>query len=253
MTYHFLNSQARSDEAFARQDDEDHHQGPHAFTNVNVGLVSQVPIDYMHLVCLGVVRRLIGLWMKGPLTVRLPARDVDRISKKLLALRPHIPSEFARMPRALTEVNRWKATEFRQFLLYTGPVVLREVLRADVYANFLLLSTAMSMLVSPYFATKLNDYANSLLHSFVKHFALLYGEDQLVYNVHGLTHLAQDAKHFGNLDGISSFPYKNYLQKLKGFVRKPSNPLAQVIRRLSEGSNGGVTSDQPIKLCKEHA
>lgn len=189
----------------------------------------------MHLVCLGVVRRLICLWMKGPLTVRLPARDVDRISRNLLTLRPHIPSEFARRPRALKEVDRWKATEFRQFLLYTGPVVLREVLRPDVYANFLLLSTAMSVLVSPYFATQHSDYANSLLHAFVKHFARLYGEDQLVYNVHGWSHLAQDAKRFGNLDVISSFPYENYLQKLKSFVRKPTNPLAQIIRRLSEG------------------
>lgn len=253
MTYPLMNSQTRSDEAFARQEDEEHHHGPHAFTNVHFGLVSQVPLDYMHLVCLGVVRRLIFLWMKGPLTVRLPGRDVDRISRNLLSLRPHIPSEFARRPRALNEVDRWKATEFHQFLLYTGPVVLREVLSPDLYANFLLLSTAMAMLVSPFFARKYNEYANSLLHAFVEHFARLYGNDQLVYNVHGLTHLAQDAKHFGNLDVISSFPYENYLQKLKGFVRKPSNPLAQIIRRLSEGLNGGVTSDQPIKLCKEHA
>jgi len=90
-----MNSQTRSDEAFARQEDEEHHHGPHAFTNVHFGLVSQVPLDYMHLVCLGVVRRLIFLWMKGPLTVRVPGRDVERISRNLLSLRPHIPSEFA--------------------------------------------------------------------------------------------------------------------------------------------------------------
>lgn len=105
--------------------------------------------------------------------------------------------------------------------------MLREVLRPDLYANFLLLSTAMAMLVSPLSARKYNKYANSLLHAFVKHFALLYGNDQLVYNVHGLTHLAQDAKLFGNLDVISSFPYENYLQNLKGFVRKPSSPNNQ--------------------------
>lgn len=54
MSYPLMNSQTRSDEAFARQEDEEHHHGPHAFTNVDFGLVSQVPLDYMHLVCLGV-------------------------------------------------------------------------------------------------------------------------------------------------------------------------------------------------------
>ncbi|CAM4652820.1 unnamed protein product [Leuciscus chuanchicus] len=35
MTYPLMNSQTRSDEAFARQEDEEHHHGPHAFTNVH--------------------------------------------------------------------------------------------------------------------------------------------------------------------------------------------------------------------------
>ena len=34
------------------------------------------------------------------------------------------PREFARGPRTTADLLRYKATEFRQFLLYTGPVVL---------------------------------------------------------------------------------------------------------------------------------
>lgn len=91
-------------------------------------MVSQFPLDYMHLVCLGVMKR------------RLGSRVIDDISQHLLNLKSHIPSEFARKPRSLKEIDRWKATEFRQFLLYTGPVVLAEILHPNMYKNFLLLS-----------------------------------------------------------------------------------------------------------------
>ncbi|XP_076876019.1 uncharacterized protein LOC143525682 isoform X1 [Brachyhypopomus gauderio] len=147
MTYPLVNCVNRTDESFSIRADEEHHQGPHPFTGVNIGMVSQFPLDYMHLVCLGVVRRLINLWLKGPLCVRLPSRLVDRISDSLLSFRAHIPDEFARKPRSLKEVDRWKATEFRQFLLYTGTVVLRDTLNPEVYSNFLLLSTAIAILV----------------------------------------------------------------------------------------------------------
>uniref|UniRef100_A0A8B9REN1 SCAN box domain-containing protein n=1 Tax=Astyanax mexicanus TaxID=7994 RepID=A0A8B9REN1_ASTMX len=64
---------------------------------------------------------MVNLWLKGPLNTRLPSNTVKRISENLYL---YIPEEFARKTRPLSEVARWKATEFRQFLLYTGPVVL---------------------------------------------------------------------------------------------------------------------------------
>jgi len=42
----------------------------------------------------------------------------------LASVRKHISDEFARKPRSLSEVKMWKATELRQFLLYTGPIAL---------------------------------------------------------------------------------------------------------------------------------
>lgn len=69
------------------------------------------------------------------------------------------------------------------------------------------------------------------------HFCQIYGDDMAVYNVHGLVHLAKDAVTYGSLECISSFPFENFLSKLKHLVRKPHFPLQQVIRRLSEQIN----------------
>ena len=82
------------------------------------------------------------------LNCRLPSSAIQVISERLLQLRSCIPSEFARKPRGLTEIDRWKATEFRQFLLYTGPVLLQGILSSQLLNNFLVLAAAMTMLMS---------------------------------------------------------------------------------------------------------
>ena len=124
MTFPELTAQARTDVAFDEMQDEHHHTGISPLRNLKLGLVSQFVLDYMHLVCLGVVRKLIILWTKGPLRCRISANTTKMISEKLWAIRGYLPREFSRKPRSLFEVRQWKATEFRQFLLYTGPVVL---------------------------------------------------------------------------------------------------------------------------------
>lgn len=130
---------------------------------------------------------------------------------------------FARRPSSLRELDRWKATELRQFLLYSGPVALAPYLNSIVYNNYLLFYTGMCIFVSPRLSSQYNKYAHTLLTIFVRHVGELYGKDAILYNVHGLVHLSADAQLHACLDGILSFPYENYLHKLKRFVRRLSS------------------------------
>lgn len=108
----------------------------------------------MHCVILGVMKKMIMLW-KGSGEIgrvgvnkqKLPSNLVKQISTRLIALKKYIPSDFSRKPRSLDELSRWKATELRQFLLYTGPVVLYLQVSKKIYYNFLYLNVAI-----------LNDY-----------------------------------------------------------------------------------------------
>lgn len=54
--------------------------------------------------------------------------------------------EFSRKPRSLEDLKYYRATEFRQLLLYIGPIVLQGLLDHDIYLNFLILHVSLRIL-----------------------------------------------------------------------------------------------------------
>ena len=181
--------------------------------------VSSVCLDYMHLICLGVVRKILNLLIHGPLKVRFASAIMKSVSDGLCSLQTWVRKEFVRKPRSLVFLKQWKATEFRQFLLYSGPVVQLQIAKQfpRVYQNFLTLHTACFILCSPEMCANVDAvlYASSLLRVFVADFAEIYGIHFVSHNVHNLIHLAQDVLKFGCLNNFSAFPFENFLQMLK--------------------------------------
>jgi hypothetical protein len=248
MTYPETIVRLRTDSSFTDMIDEEHHLGSSPLAGV-VQMVSMFPIDYMHLCCLGVTRKLLNIWLKGKnKATRLPSQTVATISKQLLMINVLTPCEFNRKPRELSEIDRWKATELRSFMLYWGPIVLKDSLPSEIYDHFMLFSVGMYLLLSPGVCVKMLAFAEKLMVSFVDYYGQLYGREEIVYNVHQLIHLAEEYKKFGPLDNISAFPYENCLGQIKHLLRKPHQPLQQVVKRLSEMPPGRTQnpSSDPI-------
>lgn len=255
IVFRSISATRRSDTSFLLQQDEEHHIGLSPLSKLNIGLVSSFPIDYMHACCLGVVRKLLNFWLGGNLETRLPSRLVNKLSERMISLRHCFPLEFNRKPRGLDELQRWKATELRTFVLYLGPFVLKNIVNIAVYEHFLLLHSALSILISKTHIANVGcNFANELLHTFVIHCEHLYGLQFLIYNVHMLCHLSTDAEIYGSLDTISAFPFENYLGQLKNLIKSPTEPLSQICRRLHEiGLLHDIKgTDDNIKYTFEH-
>lgn len=74
-----------------------------------------------------------------------------------------VPCEFQRKKFDVHIVSRWKAMQFRFFLLYCGSVVLKNVLPNHHYRHFLLLFVACLILKSSNLSVTTCDYAKYLL------------------------------------------------------------------------------------------
>lgn len=144
------------------------------------------------------------------------------------------PNEFVRKPRSLDEIKRWKATDFRFFVLYAGAIVLKGNIEKDKYINFLCLHIAVTIFSNDLYIQEYGDYVHSLLKSFIQNFGKLYGKENMSYNIHGLIHIYDDIQIFGNLNKYSTFPFENYLQNLKKLLRKHEKPLQQIVKRIKE-------------------
>lgn len=146
----------------------------------------------------------------------------------LVRLRKHTPQEMARKPRGLDELERWKATELRNFLLYFGPFVLKNKMEKRYYEHFLKLSIAVSILASPRLCRVELALAETLLREFVRDAEDLYVEGVYVYNVHSLVHLPADVQKFGHLDSFSAFRFENFLGQLKRELKSPNLPCSRL-------------------------
>lgn len=85
--------------------------------------------------------------------------EKKKVNDELLLFRNYWPTDFARLPRSLEDIEYYKATELRQFLLYTGPVALQNIANKNVYIHFMVLSCAIRILSSSELYLTYNNYA----------------------------------------------------------------------------------------------
>lgn len=91
-----------------------------------IDMVHSFVLDAMHLLYLGVMKKLLDCWLRGKLPFRkLSQNSKAQLSCLVLRLHTQIPQEFQRTTRSLSEVGKFKATEFQFLLLYVGPIIFK--------------------------------------------------------------------------------------------------------------------------------
>ena len=209
----------------------------------NLNLIHQIPLDYMHLLCLGVVRALIDYFVFG---LRLRKYKVDnkrwtplqlaQANSYLNGIKNFIPVEFGRKPALLQKCHKWKALNSRLFVGYIGPQVLFRIYEenSDFVKPFLALHVVFRLLSTFKNETEIKR-AKDLSVYFIRFMKYLYGEVVVSQNVHNLVHLCDEVLQLGlPLDEFSAFSFENYMRHFKTLIRKNEQPLQQISNRLDE-------------------
>lgn len=201
---------------------------------LNIDLVKQFVLDPMHLIYLGALRRLmLKYWLEGKRPSKLSKIQIATVDAHIKSTKNPI-LDFGHSLRPISEMKRWKATEFRFFLLYCGPIVLKKVLSREKYKHFLLLHIAVTIMSSEPLIEKYLDVAKIAMDDYVSQSSVLYDKYYISYNVHSLIHVHEDVVKYGPLETYSCFPFENMLGKLKRCIRGTKHPLAQIKNRLLE-------------------
>lgn len=117
---------ARTNEKFRAKEYEGHQKSDTPLTKLPIDMIQDIIIaDPLHLLELGVMKRLIVGWRSGDLGfhIKWSSQHQNNISEWLQQIQ--MPSEIHRDTRSFLFFAKWKGLEFRNFLNYLGVVVLR--------------------------------------------------------------------------------------------------------------------------------
>jgi hypothetical protein len=229
----------RNDADFKNKINLEHHKtGPTPIiSEMGIGFVTSFALDYMHLVCIGVMKRLLNRWKnsrKAETKCHLSVDEMNSLEMEIKEFSEHITSEFGRkLSGGIHSLAFWKASELRLFLLYAGIVVLNGIIPKRNYINFLNLCIPLRLMLTPNQEQNIGN-ARSMLLNFVDSSRRIYGNSFVSYNVHNIIHLPDDYMKWGPLSNVSCFPFESYLGAyIKGRLSGRNKPLEQICRHVS--------------------
>lgn len=167
--------------------------------------------DYMHNVLLGVVRQYLFGWLSSVNSDKefyINPEKAELLNQRLLRMMP--PDEITRLPRDLSRRKKFKASEFRSFLLHYSIPCLMDILPYKYLQHWSLLVYAMGIYLQPKIDPRDWKSAKEALEEFVYQTYNLYPEEWFTFNVHLLLHVPDFVKLYGGLWDSSCFPYEHY-------------------------------------------
>ena len=190
----------------------------------NFDYVNNVPPEYMHLVCLGVVKRMTELTFNVGIN-RTRATNRKLSSTKLfnaLMAKTKLLSEFSRRSRDL-DFAVFKAEEFRNLILFFFPHVLscieKPAKEREIWLYLAFLVRSCIIPDSEYFNVS-NNHISQTCMKFYKLYEKVFGPLNCTYSIHVFSSHLMQIRQLGPLTETSAFKFESFY----GEVRNSFHP-----------------------------
>lgn len=142
----------------------------------------------------------------SPVPRILISTDVDWLSR----MYDYYPTKFARKPRSLSFAAQWKSTEWRNWVLYTGLVLLDVLLNHCTLFTYRILKLRLSHACKAQLGFRYVKTRWRGVGPFIYQCNTLFnGWWFMSSSVHASTHLATDALKYDTIDGFSSLKFED--------------------------------------------
>ena len=197
-----------------------------------IDMIDMFPPDYLHCVLLGVINWIFKFLRDAPMT--LSSHDYIEINRRIDQFKKTQPVEFQRRLRSfVNDIGQMKGTEFRQYLLFVGPLLLKGIVEEEIFCNLLKLHIASTIFTHERFAEYYQE-ADTLMRMFIVDFAAIYHPCHATYVFHSLCHMKKFIDLYGSWDNFSTFEYESYNSTVKNHLKGNVMPLTQVTNRIIE-------------------
>ena len=201
----------------------------------NFDFVDDVPAEYMHLGCLGVIKRLIELtYNVGENRKRNTTRKLSDVSKyNKLIINVKVAREISRRQRYL-DFGVLKAQDLRNVILIFFPIVLENI--NDKYVQekkiWLQLAYIMKSCVIPNkeFEELSKELIEKTSQNLYKNYESVYGENNCTYSIHVFLCHALQIRGNEPLTEKSAFKFENFYSELRNlFQPGTASPSKQIL------------------------
>lgn len=191
-------------------------------------------IDYMHCVLLGVTKMLLKLWFDTEHSAEIwyCGTKIDEADSKLLQIKP--PITITRTPRSIQQHRAyWKASEYRNWLLFYSLPVMLYILPQEYLAHHMLLVESIYLLLQDSITPADLSKAEKLIRHYCFKVQYYYVERFMTANVHHLLHLPEIVRKFGPLYCYSCFTYEGLNGQLLNCIKGTQHVELQIFENIN--------------------
>ena len=125
----------------------------------------------------------------------------------------------------------WKATHWRSWLLFCCLPICSRFIPSNLLEHFALFVNSMFTLFKLEISEDKLDTCEQNLLKFVAQYEILYGIENMTFNVHALLHLVESVRQSVPPSLISTFPVEHNIHFCKQILNGPKNPEQQIVNK----------------------